>query len=142
MSRALRPHIYADFNGCMESPRDSTRSIVPLDTWGTLRDLSNAGIKLQEGLKLVIHMDSDESQDVEADAIAYFDRGRNWWYAELESEIRDVPAYDRSVTQFLCLGCRSDLGPEALVPGSPIRRRYEQCPSCGQSIQSAIAPPP
>lgn len=125
----------------MESPRDGSRSIVPLDTWGSLRDLSNAGTKLQEGMKLLIHMDSDETEDVEADAVAYFDRDRSWWYAELESDIRDVPAYDRSVTQFLCVGCRSDLGPEALVPDSAMRKRYEQCPKCGLSIQSAIAAP-
>jgi hypothetical protein len=126
----------------MGSPRDAARSIVPLDTWGSLRDLSNAGIKLHEGLKLVIHMDSDEVEDIEADAVTYFDRERNWWYAELESEIRDVPAYERSVTQFLCLGCRSDLGPEALAPGTAVRKRYEQCPSCGQPVQAAIATPP
>jgi hypothetical protein len=137
----VRPRIYADFNGWMESPRDGSRSIVPLDTWGSLRDLSNAGIKLHEGMKLVIHMDSDESEDIEADAVACFDREHGWWYAELESEIRDVPAYDRSVTQFLCLGCRSDLGPEALVPGSAIKKRHEECPKCGLSIQSATAAP-
>jgi hypothetical protein len=138
----MRSRVYADFNGSMESPRDSSRWIVPLDTWGSLRDLSNAGIKLHDGLKLVIHMDSDESEDIEADAVAYFDRERSWWYAELESEIRDVPVYDRSVTQFLCLGCRSDLGPLALVPDSATPKRYEHCPTCGQSFESAIAAPP
>jgi hypothetical protein len=126
----------------MESPRDHTRSSIPLDTWGSLRDLSNAGIRLHEGLKLVIHMDSDETEDIEADAVAYFDRERKWWYAELEGEIRDVPAYDRAVTQFLCVGCRADLGPEALVPDVAITKRYVLCPRCGQSIQAAIAPPP
>ena len=137
----MRTRIYADFNGCMESPRDSSKSIVPLDTWGSLRDLSNAGVRLQEGLKLVVHMDSDETEDIEADAVAHFDRERRWWYAELESEIRDVPAYDRSVTEFLCLGCRLDLGPLALVPDSAPPKRYEHCPKCGLSIQSATAPP-
>ena len=126
----------------MESPRAPSRTIVPLDTWGSLRDLSNAGIKLHDGLKLVVHMDSDQTEDIEADAVACFDHERNWWYAELESEIRDVPAYDRSVTQFLCLGCRLDLGPEALVPDGVISKRYEHCPSCGQSIRSAIEAPP
>jgi hypothetical protein len=125
----------------MECPRDAARSSIPLDTWGSLRDLSNAGIKLHEGLQLVIHMDSDEVEDIEADAVAYFDREHNWWYAELESEIRDVPAYDRSVTQFLCLGCRFDLGPLALVPDSATPKRYEHCPRCGLSIQSAIDAP-
>jgi len=38
-----RPRIYADFNGLMGSPRDTTRSMVPLDTWVSLRDPEQPG---------------------------------------------------------------------------------------------------
>ena len=79
----MRPRIYADFNGLMQSPRDAARSMVPLDTWGSLRDLSNAGIKLREGTELVIHDASDDEEDLEAEAVAYYDPERKWWYAEL-----------------------------------------------------------
>ena len=107
--------------------------MVPLDTWGSLRGLSAAGTKLREGLKLVIHMDSDESLDIEADAVAYFDHERNYWYAELESEVRDVPKHDDSGLKFLCLGCRKEL--------CQPRARDEVCPACGEPVESAIAPP-
>lgn len=135
-----RPRIYADFNGLMASPREPTRSMVPLDTWGSLRDLSNAGIKLSEGTRLVIYDESDEIEDLEANAIAQYDTTRSWWYAQFEEDLAYVPARDRSpVTRFLCLGCRADLGPHALVPEAP-KQRYENCPHCGLSIESAIAP--
>src|SRR5690348_10716005 len=108
----MAPRIYADFNGLMASPGNPSRSCVPLDTWGSLRDLSSAGIMLRDGLVLVICDWSDEVEDLEADAIAHFDRDHGWWYAELVGEYRYVPARDRSaVTTFLCVGCRADLGP-------------------------------
>lgn len=134
----MRARIYADFNGGMASPRDPSRWMVPLDTWGSLRDLSNAGVALREGLPLVIHADSDEDEDLEADAVACFDHDRGYWYAELEGEIRYVPAYERSVTRFLCLGCRADLGAEARVRAGAGGGR---CPRCGHLIRAAIAAP-
>ena len=137
-----RPRIYADFNGIMGSPRDTSRSMVPLDTWGSLRDLSNAGTRLHEGTQLVIHDASDEAEDLEADATAYYDPARQWWYAELEDEYAYVPARDRSpVTSFLCLGCRTDLGPEALISPCAVVQRHRDCPQCGLAIVAAIAPP-
>jgi hypothetical protein len=136
-----RPRIYADFNGITPSPRDPSRLMVPLDTWGSLRDLSNAGIKLTEGAALLIYSDSDEAEDLEADTRVYFDPVRNWWFAELEHGYRYVPTHVSSVVTFLCLGCRADLGPEALEHGSAIIKRYRECPHCGLSILAAIAPP-
>jgi hypothetical protein len=35
--------IYADFNGLVRGPRNPDRTAVVLDTFGSLRDLSNAG---------------------------------------------------------------------------------------------------
>jgi len=138
----MRPRIYADFNGLMQSPRNDARSMVPLDTWGSLRDLSNAGLKLREGLELLIHDASDDVEDLEAVAVAYYDVERRWWYAELVSGYAYVPARDRSpATAFLCLGCRADLGPEALVNDSAIVKRHDHCPTCGLSILAAIEPP-
>lgn len=116
--------------------------MVPLDTWGSLRDLSNAGIQLRTGTELVIHDGSDELEDLEAEAIAYYDEERQWWYAELEHGYAYVPAVDRTpVKTFLCLGCRLDLGPEALMPEAAVMKRYDKCPRCGLSILTAIAPP-
>lgn len=137
-----RPRIYADFNGLMGSPRDPTRSMVPLDTWGSLRDLSNAGIKLREGTRLVIHDASDDVEDLEADATAFYDPERRWWFAELEHKLTYVPARDRApVASFFCLGCRADLGPEATISAGAVVQRHRDCPACGVEILAAIAPP-
>jgi DNA-directed RNA polymerase subunit RPC12/RpoP len=130
-----RPRIYADFNGLQGSPRGDSRQCVPLDTWGSLRDLSTLGVSLSDGMRLVISSDSDEHEDLEADAVAFYNSEQGWWFAEIEGEIRDVPHREWSTT-FLCLGCRADLGPTA-----DTRTRNEQCPHCGVSIQAAIAPP-
>lgn len=139
---ASPPRVYADFNGLMESPRDPARKMVPLDTWGSLRDLSNAGLKLREGIELLVHDASDDVEDLEAVAVAHYDAERRWWYAELASDCAYVPARNRSpATAFLCLGCRANLGPEALVSDSAIVTRREHCPECGLSILSAIEPP-
>jgi CheY-like chemotaxis protein len=137
-----RPRIYADFNGLMESPRDATRSMVPLDTWGSLRDLSNAGIRLREGMRLVIHDASDEVEDLEADVTTFYDPERRWWFAELERALAYVPAHDRSpVTTFLCLGCRADLGSRVQGAFGAMVQGSGHCPHCGVSTTAAIAPP-
>lgn len=116
--------------------------MVPLDTWGSLRDLSNAGVRLTEGTVLVIHDASDEEEDLEGRAVAYYDPERAWWYAELQQGFEYVPARDRTpVTVFLCLGCRTDTGwPHG--GGAIIQLdRVETCPTCGLSSASALAPP-
>jgi hypothetical protein len=116
--------------------------MVPLDTWGSVRDLSNAGIRLSEGAALLICSDSDETEDLEADTRVYFDPVRKWWFAALEHAYRYVPAQDRAaVTTFLCLGSRADFGSEAMDHSSPIAKRYSECPQCGLSITVAISPP-
>ena len=41
------PRIYADFNGIGRSRRDPSRWEIPLDSMGSLKDLTNAGIRLR-----------------------------------------------------------------------------------------------
>src|SRR3954464_9009464 len=67
------PDIYADFNGLERIVESPARYSVALDTYGTLRDLSTAGIRLTEGLELLVWDESDESEDLEGEAIARFD---------------------------------------------------------------------
>ena len=57
--------IYADFNRLVKSPRDSGRTAVVLDTFGSLRDLCNAGLILSEGMPLIAVDWSDENEDLE-----------------------------------------------------------------------------
>ena len=55
------PHrIYADFNGRVAGPKNADRTAVVLDTFGSLRDLANAGIVLEEGLPLIVVDASDD----------------------------------------------------------------------------------
>ena len=75
--------IYADFNGLVRSPRNSARTAVVLDTFGSLRDLSNAGLILSEGLPLIAVDSADENEDLEGHGTAQYDRDRKWWVLNL-----------------------------------------------------------
>lgn len=137
-----QPRIYADFNGLEPSPHKAARLLVPLDTVGSVRDLSNAGLRLRDGLQLTICDWSDEEEDLEAAATASYDHARRVWLAELGPEgYSYVPKGDRTPdSRFLCLGCRHDNGPApnsaAALPLPP-----PTCPHCGLKGDSAIAPP-
>ena len=103
--------IYADFNGIQTSPRNPELLGVPLDTYGSLKDLSNAGVRLQEGVQLVIFDWSDEDEDLEGHCTVYYDWRRQFWWAELDERgYLYVPRDERTkITNFLCLGCQSNL---------------------------------
>src|SRR3954464_2422500 len=77
------PRIYADFNGLCEPNRTDRPSAVALDTLGTLRDLTNAGLRLAEGLQLTVYDWSDQEEDLEAEATARYDPDGGLWWAEL-----------------------------------------------------------
>ena len=133
--------IDADFNGLELVAESPARYAVALDTLGTIRDLSNAGVRLAEGLPLVVWADSDENEDLEGDAVARFDRASGVWWADLTLEgYRYVPKGNRgSDLGFLCLTCRRDLALGTGARGSVPRK--EVCPHCGVDIRAAIAPP-
>jgi len=61
MESPSQVRIYADFNGLVDGVVNPKRTAVVLDTFGSLRDLSNAGIVLSVGLPLVAFDESDES---------------------------------------------------------------------------------
>jgi len=135
-----KPAIYADFHGLRQSTRTSCLSAIPLDTYGSLRDLSNQQVRLQEDMQLVVYMDSDRSEDIEADAVTYYDHSLKAWMAEIdEHNIRDVPAHaTQNETHFLCFQCRRNLEPYFKEHGYTIATF---CPDCGASIMTAIATP-
>jgi DNA-directed RNA polymerase subunit RPC12/RpoP len=132
--------IYADFNGLVRGIKNPDRTAVVLDTFGSLRDLSNAGLVLSEGLPLIAVDASDETEDLEGHGTAHYDPERKWWLLEFdEYGVRDVPAGDRvPVKEFLCVKCRRpfhDMGPDkAFSPRAA-------CPSCGTRVLAAYAPP-
>lgn len=133
--------IYADFNGIVNSPCNPERRAVVLDTFGSLRDLSNAGLVLSEGLPLVVVDWSDETEDLEGHGTAEYDRGRARWVVELdELGIRYVPAGNRSpVLMFCCVSCRQLL---PIATPSDAFDPTASCAACGTSVVAAYAPPP
>ena len=131
--------IYADFNGLHRSPHRSNKQIVPLDTFGSLCDLAHAGIVLAEGAKLTIFDQSDEEEDLEADAIASFDTTLQCWVAEIDAKgIRDVPAQGAKRQGLVCVACRNDL--EAFVAKEGLSQN-SCCPACEVPVLSPILPP-
>lgn len=132
--------IYADFNGLVGGVRSSDRTAVVLDTFGSLRDLCNAGVVLHEGLELIAVDASDEQEDLEGHGTAQYDATRGWWVVEFDAAgIRYVPAGDRSApSAFDCVVCRRDLTEQiranGLAPGV-------RCRTCGTPVHAPLAPP-
>ena len=135
---ALR--IYADFNGLVNGPKNPERTAVVLDTFGSLRDLANAGVILREGLELIAVDESDESEDLEGHGTAEFDRENGWWVVEFDEHgVRYVPAGDRTpVRGFRCVSCQAVIDDFIESNGLNLGDR---CPNCRTAIHAPIAPP-
>ena len=108
----LLPRVYADFNA-IEYPADgSSRAEMPLTGYGTLASLSRQGLKLKEGMSLVLY----EPSDIECEAIAAFDQARTdpagssgEWIARLNhTEIRSNLTEKDEPNTHPCSGCGED----------------------------------
>ena len=133
------PVIYADFNG-LQSSRHRKLSAIQLDTYGSLRDLTNQHVKLIEGMAIIVYADSAEGEDLEADGIVYYDPEGRCWMAEIDKDhIRYVSPHDGwKETEFLCFQCRQDLEPFFRENG---RSLQTCCPNCGISIFTPVLEP-
>jgi hypothetical protein len=133
--------IYADFNGPRASPRIPDRLAVALDTIGALRDLANIALRLYDGVQFVLYDCSDEDEDLEAAATAFYNPLSQVWLAEFGPDgFTCVPKRDRTPdARFLCLKCRTDYTDIALG----VQQASElACGSCGTLLSAALAPPP
>jgi hypothetical protein len=128
--------IYADFNSLVRGTMNPDRIAVVLDTFGSVRDLANAGVTLCEGLPLVAVDWSDDEEDLEGHGTAHYDLAQKWWVVEFDGVgVRYVPAGDRTpIKEFLCVHCRLPLPQVAFQPNF-------FCPSCGTSVLAPIEPP-
>ena len=70
-----KPTIYADFNNA--DPRGRLR----LNCVGTMEDLVRQGVRLREGLQLVVH-----DEELEADGEAQFSSEEQLWVAVIDWE--------------------------------------------------------
>jgi len=132
--------IYADFNGLVRGVRNRQRTAIVLDTFGSLRDLANAGLILEEGMPLIAVDGSDDDEDLEGHGTAQYDRGRKWWVVEFDDlGVRYVRAGSRnSVSEFLCVHCRSLL---PITTAEAVFMPNAACHSCGTSVLAPFAPP-
>ncbi|MCL4298171.1 MAG: hypothetical protein KJ077_20700 [Anaerolineae bacterium] len=140
LNKLSRPRIYADFNGLQRSPRNLSRLAVPLDTYGTLRELANAGIRLHDNLAMIIYDYSDDEEDLEGYVLVYWDQLSNSWMAELDRQgVLYTPKKERiQSNEFLCFTCRIPL------QDFFAENRYQEdatCPTCGELIITPILPP-
>lgn len=137
------PRIYADFNGLVEA-REPGRIAVVLDTFGSARDLANAGVALEEGMPLITWDASDDDEDLEGHGTAHYDAARRRWVVELDVDgVRYVPKGERSsATTFRCIACRQSAA-SLDRPNAAIVSHVDEpcCPSCGASLLLTIAPP-
>ena len=134
------PRIYADYNGLQASSRNLSKLAVALDTFGTLRVLSNARVRLQDGVQLVIFDYSDDEEDLENTVTVYWEEARNRWLAKfLEEDVVYIPKRDRTENnEFLCLKCRLPL--QGHIEKNETNEN-SACPRCGEKIFAAIKPP-
>lgn len=135
------PQIYADFSGLERIVESPPRYSVALDTYGTVRDLSTAGIRLYEGVALLVWDESDECEDLEGEVVARFDSASGVWWGDFSPDgYRYVPKRDHpQADRFLCFACR-----EEIIVGTGARGWFpkaQPCPHCGTDIRAAIAPP-
>jgi hypothetical protein len=131
--------IYADYNGLYRD--ELGRYVVPLDTMGSLRELSNAGIILSNGLELSIYDNSDDKEDLLGYGRAMYQPERTRWLVVLDERgVLYVPRGDRTNDErFLCVRCRTDLAQLIQKRGLALG---DTCPTCASALHTAIAPPP
>ena len=125
-----KPRIYADFHGIICSHRNEGLDAIVLDGTGTLRELSNAGIVLKEGMKLIVYTESDDTEDLEHDVELYFCTEDKNWHGEVIGELRNVPIQNPQSPspEFNCVSCQHKL--VAHIKNNGLQRG-DTCPNCG-----------
>jgi hypothetical protein len=135
--------VYADFNGLVRS-QAAGRFAVALDTWGTVHDLSNARVRLSEGLRLTAFDWSDEAEDLEGTGTVRFAGPLGVWLLELDDPgVAYVPAGDRGTTSLHCFHCRAEVsGPRNTFHSGAIVARDDDalCPQCNSPLAEPIRP--
>ena len=134
------PRIYADFNGLQNSVKSNGYLSLYLHYWGSLKDLSRKKLTLQESMKIRVYSDSDESSDLEATGVVYFDRKCKKWFAEFsEEEIIEVPTVQEdSSMNFPCWNCEIELSNHFKQNGLQLG---DECPACNVKIHKPLNPP-
>ncbi len=138
--------IYADFNALVDLGDAERPGAVHLDRLGSLRDLCALKLRLEPGLLLTLYSDSDETTDLEVDAVARWisdpmgaDGG--FWVGEFDpARFRDVPivATPAPLDFFPCSACGKNLAPTIRERGLSME---DTCEACGTAIHAPLAAP-
>lgn len=137
------PCIYADFNAvlCAKKREGTSEVEMPITGYGTLQSLAQQGIRLTEGMPLLLF----EPGDIQCEAFAHFDdqltdpAGRvGAWVAVLN--LNDVQDSTMPWPSDLhpCISCGADLRDHLRTHGSGY---VEHCPRCDASVMEPMAPP-
>jgi ribosomal protein L37AE/L43A len=134
------PRVYADFNAT-EHPPGASFAEMPLTGFGTLGSLARQGVRLSEGMSLLLF----EPNDIECEATVHFDWSRTdpagrkgEWVARFDHRsVQDVENTIESVSlEHPCIVCRKPFF------GHRQRRAYtEVCINCGASVMEPMLPP-
>jgi hypothetical protein len=137
------PRVYADFNAIEGARLQNVYDTeMPLTGYGTLGSLARQGLRLTEGMAVLVY----EPNDVECEAVVYFDRSRKdpagragEWVACFDQEtIRDSTLPWETRHDHPCLLCGCDFAARFPITG---RRYTEKCVNCGASVMEPLAPP-
>lgn len=135
------PRVYADFNSLEHHDSQSVAS-VGLTGYGTLASLSKLKLQLHEGMALLLY----EPNDIEVEAVAYFDSTREdpagragEWMARVDpNQFRDCTETEGKAQEHLCFSCGRNIYSHLRQVGQQYK---ELCPSCGTSVMAPLAPP-
>lgn len=138
------PVVYADFNAMMKAAKRVGLPEVEMAItgYGTLQSLASQGVRLAEGMPLLLF----EPNDIQCTATAHFDdrlvdpAGRvGAWVAVLDpSKIHDSQLSAPSDVSHPCISCGFEFTKYLQVH---CRHYEEHCPECGASIMEPMAPP-
>jgi hypothetical protein len=128
--------IFGDFKCILSSSRRKDFEAIPLNRFGSLCDLSRQGLVLSEGLTLTVFDSSDESEDLEADVVVYFDEPFGTWVGEFfKGSIRHVPTVSRPYPELECFNCHKDL--QETIEKYGLNEKTV-CPTCGELSHTPI----
>ena len=137
------PRVYADFNAIEYCGEGSHAAEMALTGYGTLASLAGQGIRLTEGMTLLLF----EPMDIECEATAHFDVARKdpaarigAWVGRIADHrnIRDCTEPSETSRAHPCIVCSHDFFAHQKI----ISRTYtEICACCGASVMAPMAPP-
>lgn len=135
------PRVYADFNAIEYLDDERTMAEMALTGYGTLGSLARQGLRLTEGMALLLY----EPNDIECEASVHFQVSRRdpagrmgEWVARFDPRnVKNCTHSGESSRQHPCIVCGQDF----MDQESERARNYtENCTACGASIMEPMAP--